>query len=199
MTAILTAASVLISERGVTGVTLRDIAEKANVNHGLIIRHFGSKEKLVKDVGLYVVRSMFEDAKARGVELLDILMGRGERYSMNIRAAVRIIMDDPNQSMIVDARPLINGVQDWVKEQQERQRINSATDPLILLFIFACLIVGDELFGPYVRKIMKIPADAYKRLRPQIFQTVISGLHEVPYEASQTGAEGPGIQRNRKT
>ena len=51
MAAIMAAAAVLISKRGANSITLRDIARKANVNHGLIIRHFGSKVKLVKAVG----------------------------------------------------------------------------------------------------------------------------------------------------
>ena len=46
MTAILDAATALFAAKGVAGVSVRDIATKANVNHGLVHRHFGSKENL---------------------------------------------------------------------------------------------------------------------------------------------------------
>jgi AcrR family transcriptional regulator len=44
--AILQAARAAFAERGFAGATLRDIAERAGVTHGLVIRHFESKESL---------------------------------------------------------------------------------------------------------------------------------------------------------
>lgn len=50
------AARKLFAERGYTGVSVRDIAEEAGVNHGLIHRHFGSKEGVLHTVlqGMFV-------------------------------------------------------------------------------------------------------------------------------------------------
>ncbi len=44
--AILEAASEAFAERGYRDATLRDIAGRAGVTHGLVLRHFGSKEAL---------------------------------------------------------------------------------------------------------------------------------------------------------
>ncbi|MFF8593848.1 TetR family transcriptional regulator [Streptomyces sp. NPDC015220] len=44
--AILDAASRAFAERGYNRATLRDIARRAGVTHGLVLRHFGSKENL---------------------------------------------------------------------------------------------------------------------------------------------------------
>ena len=44
--AILAAARSAFAERGFAGATLRDIANRAGVTHGLVIRHFDSKESL---------------------------------------------------------------------------------------------------------------------------------------------------------
>ncbi|MGW3635347.1 TetR family transcriptional regulator [Streptomyces sp. NPDC005122] len=44
--AILDAAARAFAERGYNRATLRDIARRAGVTHGLVLRHFGSKEKL---------------------------------------------------------------------------------------------------------------------------------------------------------
>ncbi|QYG94420.1 TetR/AcrR family transcriptional regulator [Iamia sp. SCSIO 61187] len=45
--AVLEAASVLFAEKGPAATSLREIARAAAVNHGLIHRHFGSKQRLV--------------------------------------------------------------------------------------------------------------------------------------------------------
>jgi AcrR family transcriptional regulator len=45
--AALAAAADLFAERGPAATSIRDIAARAGVNHGLIHRHFGSKDKLV--------------------------------------------------------------------------------------------------------------------------------------------------------
>jgi AcrR family transcriptional regulator len=44
--ALLTAARVLVAQRGVEGTSTRDVAAAAGVNQALVYRYFGSKEKL---------------------------------------------------------------------------------------------------------------------------------------------------------
>ncbi|MGV0813261.1 helix-turn-helix domain-containing protein [Mycolicibacterium boenickei] len=45
--AALSAAAELFAERGPAATSIRDIAARSKVNHGLIYRHFGAKEQLV--------------------------------------------------------------------------------------------------------------------------------------------------------
>lgn len=45
--ATLAGAAELFAERGPAATSIRDIAAKSRVNHGLIYRHFGTKERLV--------------------------------------------------------------------------------------------------------------------------------------------------------
>jgi AcrR family transcriptional regulator len=56
-TAIIAAARDLFAERGYAAVSVRDIAEAARVNHGLVHRHFGAKDALLHAV----LQGMFED------------------------------------------------------------------------------------------------------------------------------------------
>ena len=44
----------LFAERGPAATSIRDVAKRAAVNHGLIHRHFGSKERLVGAVLAYL-------------------------------------------------------------------------------------------------------------------------------------------------
>ena len=45
--AILEAATDLFAERGPAATSIRDIATRSKVNHGLVFRHFGTKDQLV--------------------------------------------------------------------------------------------------------------------------------------------------------
>lgn len=45
--AVLAAASELFAEKGPSATTIRDIATRAHVNHGLVFRHFGTKHRLI--------------------------------------------------------------------------------------------------------------------------------------------------------
>ena len=48
MAAVLDAAEELFSQHGVAAVSIREIAAKARVNHGLIYRHFGPRKTSAK-------------------------------------------------------------------------------------------------------------------------------------------------------
>jgi TetR/AcrR family transcriptional regulator, repressor for neighboring sulfatase len=50
MRAVLAAAAELFAERGPAATSIRDIAVRSAVNHGLVYRHFGSKEELISAV-----------------------------------------------------------------------------------------------------------------------------------------------------
>jgi AcrR family transcriptional regulator len=45
--AVLAAAADLFAERGPAATSIRDIAARSKVNHGLVFRHFGTKDQLV--------------------------------------------------------------------------------------------------------------------------------------------------------
>jgi TetR/AcrR family transcriptional regulator, repressor for neighboring sulfatase len=48
--AVLAAAAELFAEKGPAATSVRDIAARSGVNHGLVYRHFGAKEELVAAV-----------------------------------------------------------------------------------------------------------------------------------------------------
>ncbi|MCV7069002.1 helix-turn-helix transcriptional regulator [Mycolicibacterium farcinogenes] len=87
--ATLTAAAELFAERGPAATSIRDIAARSKVNHGLIYRHFGTKEQLVGAVLDHL-----------GGQLTALLDGEGE--TEHIRQTV-------DQHMRVMARALLDG------------------------------------------------------------------------------------------
>jgi AcrR family transcriptional regulator len=74
--AVLRSAAELFAERGLAATSIRDIAARSRVNHGLIHRHFGSKDALVAavldDLGRHLAELLAEVADgARVAEAVD--------------------------------------------------------------------------------------------------------------------------------
>src|SRR5271163_2994155 len=69
--AILDSAAQMFAERGPAAASVRDIAARARVNHGLVFRHFGAKEQLVAAVLDHVAAqvTMLIDAEAPAGEI----------------------------------------------------------------------------------------------------------------------------------
>jgi AcrR family transcriptional regulator len=105
--AVLTATSALVAERGPDGFSVRDIAARAGVNHALVHRHFGTKADVLEQmlaadadavVGA-VVEAGLPTSGAAGAdvvaELLDLLAARPSYW----RTLVHAVLDSPEAAL----------------------------------------------------------------------------------------------------
>src|SRR6266496_3797905 len=74
-------AEILFAEKGFNGTSVRDIAEKANVNLAMISYYFGSKDKLLEALfnyrGEYIklkLESMIQDKSLSSLEKMNTLI-----------------------------------------------------------------------------------------------------------------------------
>lgn len=74
-------AEVLFAEKGFNGTSVRDIAEKANVNLAMISYYFGSKDKLLEAIFSYrgetfkmKLETLIEDKKLNSLEKMNTLI-----------------------------------------------------------------------------------------------------------------------------
>ncbi|WP_305094353.1 TetR family transcriptional regulator [Prescottella sp. R16] len=119
--AVQAAAAELFAEQGFAGTGVRDIARRAGVDPALVIRYFGSKEKLfvrtmtMSDAFVEVVQGPLDDL---GRELVDFVVRRTRRrqihppsaiYAALVRAsdrpAVREHLQEAIEQMIIE--PLV--------------------------------------------------------------------------------------------
>jgi TetR/AcrR family transcriptional regulator, repressor for neighboring sulfatase len=80
--AVLSSAADLFAERGPAATSIRDIAVRSHVNHGLIHRHFGTKDRLVGAV-LDYLGGHLADLLAEGAD--------GERVGPAVDRQLRVI------------------------------------------------------------------------------------------------------------
>lgn len=92
------AASELVSQRPPSAVTARDIADRAGLNHSLIYRHFGTKDRLITEVAtrfslgyLEAVRSGRDPIDGFGKAFDYMMQGKG---GLSVFAHLLISGDD---------------------------------------------------------------------------------------------------------
>jgi AcrR family transcriptional regulator len=108
--AILEAATDLFAERGPAATSIRDIAARSKVNHGLVFRHFGTKDRLVGAVldhlGANLTEQLDSGAPADVERALDRQMRVMARTVLDGYPAAQLQKRFPNAAGLVDeARP----------------------------------------------------------------------------------------------
>ncbi|MGH3961369.1 TetR/AcrR family transcriptional regulator [Mycobacterium sp.] len=144
--AILAAAADLFAERGPAATSIRDIAARSKVNHGLVFRHFGTKEQLVGAVLDYLGTSLTEllgtGAPAGDVEAA---------LDRQMRVMARTLLDGYPAGQLQTRFPNIA----WLLDQVRPQHDNDLSARLAVANALA-LQFGWRLFEPLLRSAVGI-------------------------------------------
>ncbi|OBG66129.1 MULTISPECIES: TetR/AcrR family transcriptional regulator [unclassified Mycobacterium] len=139
--AILAAATDLFAQRGPAATSIRDIAARANVNHGLLFRHFGTKEQLIGAVLDHLsadVGALLSDEAPAGE--LDRALDR------QMRVMARALLDGYPAGQLQTRFPAIAALLDSVlpHHDDEAEARRAVANALALQF-------GWRLFAPILR------------------------------------------------
>lgn len=162
---LLLSAMKLFGESGFDGVSVRDIANDANVSIGLIKHHYGSKEGLRQSVDEYFIKK-FEAFYGEGDEHVEDLSG--EEVLSTVDSWVANIADDWPLFSRYFRRALLEETEwgaelfrryyDIVRGSIDRMdaqgRIRPEVDRLWLPFLFIFLETGTLLMDPYIKKVL---------------------------------------------
>jgi len=144
--AVLEAAAELFADRGPAATSIRDIAARSKVNHGLVFRHLGSKDKLVGAVLDHLGQRLEEliDAGAP-VEIIDVALDR------QVRVLARVLLDGypagelqstfPNMARLVD---------------EFRGRYDDELQARLAVANTIALQLGWRLMGPFLRSALEL-------------------------------------------
>jgi AcrR family transcriptional regulator len=139
--AILEAATELFAERGPAATSIRDIAARSGVNHGLVFRHFGTKEQLVGAV-LDQLGKNLTDLLQSGTtpEVLDRALDR------QMRVMARTLLDGYPAAQLQKRFPNIAALLDWVRPLHDDD-----TSARLAVANALALQFGWRLFAPILR------------------------------------------------
>lgn len=139
--AVLESAADLFAERGPAATSIRDIAARSSVNHGLIHRHFGSKDGLVAAVLDYLGQHLagLLAAKAEGSAI-------GEAVDRQLRVIARASLDGYAIGELQSRFPTMEMLLDTARERHATE-----LDARLAAAHTIALQLGWILFGDFLR------------------------------------------------
>lgn len=96
MSAVERATVELLAERGPAAVSIRDIAQRAEINHALVHRHFGTKDELLRTVLRRRSRAIGEAAATLPELGVPAALRLLDQYPYYWRALARTVLDTPD-------------------------------------------------------------------------------------------------------
>ncbi|HYB35734.1 MAG TPA: helix-turn-helix domain-containing protein [Mycobacterium sp.] len=156
--AILTAAADLFAERGPAATSIRDIAARSNVNHGLVFRHFGTKEQLVGAVldhlGMTTTTLLQTGAPAAEVE---------RAFDRHMRVMARTLLDGYPAGQLQTRFPGVSQLLDQVRPRHDSDR-----SARLAVANAVALQLGWRLFEPFLRSAAGIDEMTEEDLRQAV-------------------------------
>lgn len=165
--ALIVAATGLFAERGVQGASVRDVAAAAGVNHALVFRHFGSKERLVRAVLDRMLDDLIESFRDTGVEPAALAsFGEGIALRESLwKLLMRAVLDGEIDFLTERSFPEIEGVVEAVERARSAGLVNRSVDPRVLLLVTLSGGVGWILLDPILTSSLGVPGGTPARRR----------------------------------
>ncbi|HEY2500623.1 MAG TPA: helix-turn-helix domain-containing protein [Mycobacterium sp.] len=139
--AILEAATDLFAERGPAATSIRDIAARSKVNHGLVFRHFGTKEQLVGAVLDHLGANLTDLLRSQApADVLEPALDR------QMRVMARTLLDGYPAAQLQKRFPNIEALLDGVRPLHDTD-----TNARLAVANALALQFGWRLFAPILR------------------------------------------------
>jgi AcrR family transcriptional regulator len=150
--ALLDAANRLFAQSGPADVSLRAIAREANVNHGMVHRHFGTRDDLVDQLLGRVAERWTAEAQSAGdfFAAIDLIMSDADEAEASAGTWLRLLAwsfltDTPGRSGEQQRRhATLDLLPRMLDDQAPDQAAISTATALALIF-------GWRFFHPYIR------------------------------------------------
>jgi TetR/AcrR family transcriptional regulator, repressor for neighboring sulfatase len=157
--ALLASAVELFAERGPASVSIRDVARHAGVNHGLVHRHFGSKDDLLTEAIEVGSASLLPGATAADGFDIDYVVATMHRGSPSAKTIARVLVDDIAIREVRPRYPVIHALLALVRELPADERPAALSDPRLAAAASVSLVVGSVIWGPVLRKVFGLAGD----------------------------------------
>lgn len=155
--ALLLAAIESFSESGPASVSVRDIARRAGVNHGLIHRHFGSKDGLLSEAIEVGSAGLFPAALDPGGFDFDRMSALLHGDSIAPRLIARTIVDDIEITAVRNRFPVLNRLVESHGGPTVDADRPPTLDARVAAAATASLAMGSALWGPHLATALKLP------------------------------------------
>jgi AcrR family transcriptional regulator len=180
MTALIDATADLILEQGVT-MSVRDIARRAGVNHGLVHTYFGSKEALLSAAFGSIIARAAEDLDA-GFPPADLAFRRRGEIA---RAMARVMLDVggdpfPDHPILPAWRDALGASRPGATDQELDESV----------IVASTLGLGWALFGDHLCSFLELPEDRIEATERRVL-ALIADIGGLPSSAGPASPADP--------
>jgi len=149
--ALLRAAAALFAEKGAEAVSTREIASKANVNNGLIHRHFRTKEALLREVleGMSAEISAVDQEGDESAVLLRFFHAVRERETY-WKLIARTMLDGQPIDHMQRTFPTMGRTIELIEIRQAQGRGLAGWDPRVVAAFLGAVAFGWLVFEPWL-------------------------------------------------
>lgn len=149
--ALLKAAAALFAEKGAEAVSTREIASKANVNNGLIHRHFRTKDALLREVleSLSAEISAVDQGGDGSAILLRFFQAVRERETY-WKLLARTMLDGQPIDHVQRTFPTMGRAIELIREMQSQGKGPADADPRAVAALLAAIAFGWLVFEPWL-------------------------------------------------
>lgn len=173
--ALLEAAARLFAERGPASVSTREIAAEANVNNGLIHRHFGTKDELLRQTMERLASEIAEAADSNGdpaslLRFLDATRVRSGYW----RLLARCLLDGQQMDDLQTEFPTMGRIVALVKDLQEKGTIIRSPESNVLAAVLTATALGWLIYEPFLVRAAGLPEDDLDGLRRDVRTAILS-------------------------
>jgi TetR/AcrR family transcriptional regulator, repressor for neighboring sulfatase len=176
----------LVAERGPSGVALREIADDAGVNFGLLYHYFGTKDQLLDDVYAQAVDNAA--GRLREVDHLDdalsVLMTLGD--GTTARLVTWAVLEGKDPTELFGVSPALSVLAGLVRrDAADAGHPVSADDARVFAAMAMVMALGWRLFGPMALNVAGARSHDPQRYAEQV-ETYVRRFAHVA-----TAPEGP--------
>ncbi len=149
--ALLDAAAELFAARGASAVSVRDVAARAGVNHGLVHRHFGSKQALQREV-MHALTERMASRVGQGGDALEALEAALESSAMRLyfRMLARSLLDGVPVHELQDSFPVVELALSRVQAEQSCGATRDDVDARLVVALGIAAGLGWLVFEPFI-------------------------------------------------
>lgn len=160
------AAADLLGEVGPRAVTVRMIAERAGVNHGLIHHYFGGKSELLRTAMTRLIEEHRDFAKERSggrAFPAPLALTEDQRY---LRAVVRAVLDGENELATIEIDTGYSVPRGALEHLTARRRLNEPdVETKALVAMGMALEMGWAALEPFIMAVTNISDDEIDDVR----------------------------------
>jgi len=179
--AILAAARELFAKHGVDGVSVRQIAAAAGINHALVHRYFGTKDEMVAAIVLAEARALSEMARPEADtmtslaalgEALEYLLAEG-RTSLILM--LRAELDGLEPERLLETSPLrpLRLLAGWF-EQNASSGQGPPTDPRLLALVVGAAVIGLASMQPMLADGVGLGGEDPEQVQQDCLKTILA-------------------------